>query len=58
MGIKEGRGLYIFANGDKEEGEYKNNTEEGVFTYTYQDGRTKTIIYQEGRMISETDVKK
>ena len=56
MSIKEGRGLFIFANGDKQEGEYKNGYEEGVFTYTFKDGRTKTKTYQKGRLISETDV--
>ncbi len=51
MWKKEGIGLFIFANGDKQEGEYKDGKEEGVFTYTFKDGRIESRIYQKGRLI-------
>ncbi len=55
---KEGRGLLIFANGDKQEGECKNDKQEGIHTCTCKDGRIIEKIFQEGKKISETVVKK
>ena len=37
-GVREGKGTYSFANGDKYEGDWKNNKMEGKGVYTYKDG--------------------
>ena len=35
---REGKGIYIFSNGDKYEGHYKNNLKEGFGIYSYKNG--------------------
>ena len=37
-GLREGKGTYSFANGDKYEGDWKSNKMEGKGVYTYKDG--------------------
>jgi len=37
-GVREGKGTYSFANGDKYEGDWKNNKMEGKGVYTFKDG--------------------
>ena len=45
---KEGKGVYYYANADKEEGTWKNNGKSGTFKFTKAaDGTVKTREYME-----------
>ena len=37
-GLREGRGSFTYANGDKYDGDFKNDERNGEGTYTYQNG--------------------
>ena len=43
--------MYIYANGDKEEGEYKDAKQIGIHVYTCKDGTIKRKKYPEGTFI-------
>ncbi len=43
--MKHGQGTFKFANGNKEEGEYKDDKEIGVHIYTFKDGTTERKEY-------------
>ena len=53
--MRSGKGLYVWANGETYEGEFKNNTMWGVGTYKWPSGRTYKDGYFEDGVIVRTD---
>ena len=47
-GKREGKGIYIYNNGDKYEGEYKNDLKNGYGVYTYKNGDIYEGYYKDG----------
>ena len=48
--VTECKGTKIFPNGDKYEGEWKNNKMHGQGTYTYADGEKYVGEYKDGQV--------
>ncbi len=50
-GNKEGKGVYTYADGDKYDGEWKNDKREGKGVHTYANGRSFLQNYKDGNVI-------
>jgi hypothetical protein len=51
-GVKKGRGVYTFGNGDVFDGEYDNNVRHGNGELKKADGEERTETWKEGKLLS------
>ena len=49
--MKHGQGLFKFASGNKEEGEYKEGKEIGIHIFIFKDGTKKKKQYPGGNWV-------
>ena len=50
-GVREGFGVFYYANGSKYEGYWKDNMKEGYSFYTDENGKVSLILFRKDRMI-------
>ncbi len=53
-GMRNGLGVFYYANGSKYEGEWLNNIKDGYAYFTYDDGRVYKGFFKNDRMILGT----
>jgi antitoxin component YwqK of YwqJK toxin-antitoxin module len=52
-GVRDGYGVFYYANGSKYEGYWKDNMKEGFSFYTNENGKAQLILFKKDRMIRE-----
>lgn len=50
-GVRDGFGVFYYANGSKYEGYWKDNMKEGYAFYTDENGKNSLILFSKDRMI-------
>ena len=50
-GVRDGYGVFHYANGSKYEGYWKNNMKEGYSFYTDENGKVSLILFSKDRMM-------
>jgi antitoxin component YwqK of YwqJK toxin-antitoxin module len=52
-GLKHGKGEWFFPGGERREGTFKNDLEDGISIATYSDGTKAKIIFKDDKVISK-----
>jgi hypothetical protein len=55
-GKSDGYGIMEYADGDRYEGEWKDEKKHGYGKYTYADGRTKEGMWFEGKEVTQEEL--
>ena len=54
--MTQGKGKFFFNNGDRYEGEFKNDKLNGKGTFYYKDGKKEKHVYEDDRLVSRQEI--